>query len=256
MHPAPDALTFGKLRVEIHPDRRSAGAAAGAAFAARLRERLAAGPRARAAFACAPSQDECLDRLCGEPGIDWARVEAFHLDEYAGLGADHPQSFRHYLKAHVLDRVRPGTVHLIQGEAADSGAECARYEALLDAAPIDMICLGIGENGHVAFNDPPVADFSDPRRVKLVELDESCRRQQVNDGCFPEINAVPRRALTLTVPVFRDARALFVVVPGKLKAPAVHAMLRGPVSTACPASILREHPDATLYLDRDSASLL
>ena len=243
------------LRVCIAGIRAELGAAAGASAAAEIRERVNAHGTARVILASAPSQNELLDALT-RADIDWSRVTLFHMDEYAGLDARHPASFRHYQRARVLDRIQPAAFHGIAGEAHDANAECARYAALLAEVPIDVVCLGIGENGHIAFNDPPVADFADPRAVKVVELDVACRQQQVNDGCFPALEAVPRHALTLTIPALLHGRALFCAVPGPRKAQAVRDTLRGPISTACPASILRTHPNTPLYLDTDSAALL
>ncbi len=256
----PHLLRADRLAVEIHPDRAALGRAAGQAVAAHLRALLAKQGGARVIFACAPSQDEFLAALIAasrsaELGFDWSRVTAFHMDDYVGFAADHPQSFRRYLRAHLLDHVAVGAFHPLPAERPPAEA-CAAYAALLAAAPIDLICLGIGENGHLAFNDPPVADFDDPARVKIVALDEACRRQQVNDGCFPTLPDVPTHALTLTLPVFRDARRLSVHVPGPRKAAAVRATLRDPRSTACPATLLRDHPDATLYVDAAAAAEL
>jgi len=253
------SLQAGLLAVEVHPDRAALGQAAARSVAAALREILRTQAGARVIFACAPSQDEFLAALTSPPlsdQVDWARVTAFHMDDYVGLAGDHPQSFRRYLRTHLLERVPVGRFHPLQAESPDPTAECARYAALLAAAPIDLICLGIGENGHLAFNDPPVADFDDPALVKVVELDEACRRQQVNDGCFPTYEAVPRHALTLTLPVFRAARRLSVQVPGPRKAAAVRATVHDPMSTACPATLLRAHPQAILFLDQASAGLL
>jgi len=216
-------------------------------------------PRARVMFACAPSQDEFLAALVARSrdAIDWSRVTAFHMDEYVGLAASHPACFRQYLHSHLLNHLPSlSAFELIRGEASDTDAECARYAAMLDEAPLDLICLGIGENGHIAFNDPPVADFADSHAIKVVQLDLACRQQQVNDGCFPTLAAVPTHALTVTIPVFRRARVLSVVVPGPRKAAAVRATLHDPVSTACPATILRTHPAATLFLDQASAAKL
>jgi glucosamine-6-phosphate deaminase len=254
-------LTVDRLAAEIHPDRRALGRAAAAAVAAHLRDVVAVRGQARVMFACAPSQDEFLESLAeisrgGTSAVDWSRVAVFHMDEYAGLPADHAQSFRHYLREHLLSRVRAGRFHPIPAEAEDPSAACAGYAALLADGPLDLICLGIGENGHIAFNDPPVADFEDHERVKLVRLEEACRLQQVHDGCFAALAAVPTHALTVTVPVFRQARRLSVHVPGPRKAPAVRAALRGPIVPDCPASILRLHPDARLYLDAESAARL
>lgn len=254
----PRLLRADRLAVEIHPDRAALGRAAGQAVAAHLRALLAKQGGARVIFACAPSQDEFLAALIAasrsaELGFDWSRVTAFHMDDYVGFAADHPQSFRRYLRAHLLDHVAVGAFHPLSAERPPAVA-CAAYAALLAAAPIDLICLGIGENGHLAFNDPPVADFDDPALVKVVALDEACRRQQVNDGCFPALPDVPTQALTLTLPVFRDAHRLSVHVPGPRKAAAVRATLRDPRSTACPATLLRDHPDATLYVDEAAAA--
>jgi glucosamine-6-phosphate deaminase len=256
----PRLLRADQLAVEIHPDRAALGRAAGQAVAAHLRALLAKQGGARVIFACAPSQDEFLAALLAasrsaELGFDWSRVTAFHMDDYVGFAADHPQSFRRYLRTRLLDHVAVGAFHPLPAERPPAVA-CAAYAALLAAAPIDLICLGIGENGHLAFNDPPVADFDDPALVKGVALDEACRRQQVNDGCFPTLADVPTHALTLTLPVFRDARRLSVHVPGPRKAAAVRATLRDPRSTACPATLLRDHPDATLYVDEAAAAEL
>lgn len=257
---APRRLLAGRLAVIIHPDRAAMGQAAAEAVAVHLRERLATQGGARVIFACAPSQDEFLAALIAASrtatlGFDWARVTAFHMDDYVGFAADHPQSFRRYLRTHLLDHVPVGAFHPLPAELPPAIA-CAQYSALLAAAPIDLICLGIGENGHLAFNDPPVADFDDPARVKVVGLDDACRRQQVNDGCFPSLAEVPTHALTLTLPVFRDARCLSVHVPGPRKAAAVRATLREPRSTACPATLLRDHPAATLHVDEAAAARL
>jgi glucosamine-6-phosphate deaminase len=244
-----------QLGVRISPTRAEMGALAGTQAAAEIRAVLAQRGAARVIFASAPSQNELLDALTAAD-LDWSRVTIFHMDEYAGLDTQHPASFRRYQHEHVLDRLRPAAFHGIAGEASDAEAECARYAALLAQAPIDVVCLGIGENGHIAFNDPPVADFGDPLAVKVVELDEACRRQQVNDGCFPSFDAVPRHAITLTIPALMRGGALFCAVPGPRKAEAVKAALRGPITPVCPASILRTHERATLYLDTDSAALL
>jgi glucosamine-6-phosphate deaminase len=247
--------SYDNLQVFVAEDRARLGKLAAERAAARLRAAVAARGAARVILASAPSQNELLEALITS-GVDWSRVSIFHMDEYVGLSADHPATFRAYQREHVLTRVKPAAFHGIQGEAADSAAECARYAALLREAPIDLVCLGIGENGHLAFNDPPVADFGDPAWVKPVELDQLCRQQQVNDGCFPTLDAVPRTALTLTIPALLSARAIVGAVPGPRKAHAVREALRGPISPACPASILRKHSNAALYLDRESAALL
>ena len=241
---------FDSLAVHQHADRAALGVAAARGVAAVI----AALGAARVVFACAPSQDEFLAALLAQP-VDWAKVTVFHMDEYADLPADHPASFRNYLRGHLLAHVAPRAVHLIRAEA-DAAAEAARYTALLAERPLDLVCLGIGENGHLAFNDPPVADFADPALVKLVALDDACRRQQVHDGCFPAFDAVPTHALTLTIPALLNAREISCVVPGERKAKAVRDALLGPIATSCPASVLRTHPRAVLHLDDAAAALL
>lgn len=253
-------LTADRLVVEIHPDRFALGRAAARAVAAYLHGVITRQGEARVIFACAPSQDEFLAALvdpaqCGL-AIDWSRVTSFHMDDYVGLTAGQSQSFRHYLQQHLLRHVAIGRFHPLPAEERDSAAVCARYAGLLHEKPLDLICMGIGENGHIAFNDPPVADFDDPHLVKIVELDPACRQQQVNDGCFNALADVPTHAFTLTIPVFRQAKRLSIHVPGPRKAEAVRATVQGPIATACPASILRLHPEATLYIDTAAASLL
>ncbi len=248
---------FDSLRVDVSADRPAVGHRSAQHVLRLLGEILAHQPAARVMFACAPSQNEFLAELAARSRgvIDWTRVHAFHMDEYVGLSADHPASFRRYLQEHLLAHLPTlGAFQPIRGEAADPVAESARYAALLDAAPLDLICLGIGENGHLAFNDPPVANFADPVSAKPVELELACRQQQVNDGCFASLAQVPTHAITVTLPVFRRARALSVVVPGPRKAAAVRATLLDPVSTACPATLLRSHPQATLFIDQAAAA--
>jgi glucosamine-6-phosphate deaminase len=244
-----------KLHVSILPTRAEMGQAAAAEAAAAILGAIKTRGEARIVLASAPSQNELVEALTAAP-IDWNRVVIFHMDEYLGLPADHPATFRRYQREHVLSRVQPYAFEGIRGEAPDAAAECRRYADALSAEPIDVVCLGIGENGHLAFNDPPVADFEDPALVKIVELEELCRQQQVNDGCFPTLADVPRAALTLTIPALMSGKALFCVVPGPRKAAAVQATLTGPIDTSCPASVLRQHPCARLYLDTDSAALL
>ena len=205
-------------------------------------------------MASAPSQTGFLRALLAE-AIPWQKVHIFHMDEYVGIEATHPASFRHYQTAHVLSKITPAAFHGIRGESTDPALECDRYANLLAEAPIDVVCAGIGENGHLAFNDPP-ADFVDPKRVKIVELDQACRQQQVNDGCFPNFDSVPRRALTLTIPALLSGRQIFVIVPGIRKAEAVKRTLCEAISGDCPATALRNHNHATLYIDAHSASRL
>lgn len=244
-----------QLQIQVHHSRRTLGIAAAHAAAESIRHALANNQRARVLFACAPSQNELIDELVRQPNINWAQVVGFHMDEYVGLAAAHPASFRHYLQQHLRSRITLKCIHELEGDAKHTRDECKRYTQLLKEHPIDVAFLGIGENGHLAFNDPPWADFSDPETVKQVKLDEVCRQQQVNDGSFARLSEVPKFALTLTIPTLLNARQIFCVVPGSRKAAAVHQALRGPVSTACPASVLRKHPAATLYLDIDSSAL-
>ncbi|WP_159888730.1 glucosamine-6-phosphate deaminase [Paenibacillus puerhi] len=239
------------LNVRVYGTRRELGESAASEAAEALRSKLNEQEEVRIVFAAAPSQNEFLERLGREEGIDWSRVTAFHMDEYIGLPQGAPQRFSQFLKRSVFDPVQPGKVHLIDGsESAEE--ECRRYAALLNEAPIDFVFLGIGENGHLAFNDPPVADFADPHTVKAVELETACRVQQVNDGCFPALADVPTHALTLTIPALLGAGRLFCMVPGPTKREAVQRTLNGPVSTECPATILRTHPACTLYVDTES----
>ncbi|GAB3543347.1 glucosamine-6-phosphate deaminase [Spirosoma fluminis] len=239
------------LEVRVYTTRQEMGTAAGQDIAAEIKELLRAKESIRIVFAAAPSQNEMLDYLASADGIDWARIDVFHMDEYVGLPADAPQRFAHFLTTKLFAKVNPRTVLLID-DSAGATAACERYRQLLSEGPIDIVCLGVGENGHLAFNDPPVADFDDPEVIKRVQLDEVCRQQQVNDGCFPQFDAVPEEALTLTIPTLLSGQHLFCVVPGKTKAQAIQTMLKGPITTACPASILRRHPDCRLYVDQDA----
>lgn len=221
-----------------------------------LQQTLAAQGQAAVIFASAASQVRFLDTLTGLSGLDWSRLTLFHMDEYLGISDQHPASFRRFLRERIEQRVRPRKYHYIEGETQLPLDECVRYTRLLEAQPIDLCCLGIGENGHVAFNDPPVADFNDLHKVKLVKLDLPCRQQQVGEGHYPNIDAVPQYAFTLTVPALCAAKKMLCVVPEKRKAQAVRAALRGPIHPACPASFLRRQPHCTLFLDTESASLL
>lgn len=238
-------------RVRRLTDPESLGQAAASEIAAALIHRLDTRPGVRMIFASAPSQEATLRALAVHPGIDWARVTAFHMDEYLGLDPGAPQRFGTWLREVLLDRVPIGAAHLIDiGGDPHDAAEA--YAALLAAAPIDLTCLGIGVNGHLAFNDPP-ADLDDPEPVRIVELDEVSRRQQVDDGCFATLAEVPHRAITLTVPVLLSAEEIFCMVPGARKRAAVTAALHGPVTGRLPASALRIHPRCTVYVDDESA---
>jgi glucosamine-6-phosphate deaminase len=243
------------LKIQVAVNRSDLGAAAAHAIVSALRARLSSNGSATVVFAAAPSQNETLAALTAEPGIAWDRVTAWHLDEYAGATRDSSYSFRRYLREHLFNFVAPAAFHEIRGEADDLQSECIRYAELLPRSGFDIALLGIGENGHLAFNDPP-CDFSYPAAVRIVELAEACRVQQVHDGAFPTLSDVPNHAFTLTIPTLMAAHEIFVMVPGPAKANAVRAAIEGPVSNECPASILQTHPRVTLFLDRDSAALL
>jgi glucosamine-6-phosphate deaminase len=248
------SLSRGRLQVQVYPSRPMMGLAAARTVAQALRDLLARDGRAAVIFASAPSQNEFLAALRDEPGIDWPKLTAFHLDEYVGIAPDHPASFRRFLVDRLFSHVKVAAFHGLDGQAGDLAAECARYTALLRREAPALAILGIGENGHLAFIDPPVCDFAEPGDVRVVELDAPCRRQQVNDGCFPSLDEVPRTALSLTVPFLMRVPRAVAIVPGPAKRAAIRDALQGPVTTACPASILRRHRDATLFLDEDSAA--
>lgn len=207
-------------------------------------------------FAAAPSQNEFLSSLLTHTEIDFTRINAFHMDEYVGLEQDAPQGFGNFLRAAIFSKAPFKSVQYINGQTDDPEAECRRYAALLEAAHIDIVCMGIGENAHIAFNDPGEADFHDPLPVKVVHLDETCRNQQVHDGCFAALEQVPKTAITLTVPTLMNADYHFCIVPAKSKAQAVRNTLDREISEAYPASILRTAPRSVLYLDADSSALL
>lgn len=206
-------------------------------------------------FAAAPSQNAFLESLIADERIDWSRINAFHMDEYIGLPADAPQGFGNFLRRAIFDRVPFRSVHYLNGEIEPKKA-CEEYATLLTENPTDVVFMGIGENGHIAFNDPHVADFEDKEVVKVVDLDEKCRQQQVNDGCFATIEDVPTHAMTLTIPTLCRAKRLFCVVPAATKAWAVNETINGEISEHCPASVMRRHDNATLYIDNNSSKLL
>ena len=249
-------MNVDKVRVEVYSSRVEMGLAVAEAVATRMRQLLSQKQGVSVVFAAADSQKEFLDALAAEKGIDWGRVTAFHMDEYLGVPGTAPQSFGRWLRDRLFGRVRPGTVHYMDGMGRSPEAECARYAALLQSAPLDIACLGIGENGHLAFNDPPVADFADPKRVKRVEIDEASRIQQSAEGNFPRPEDVPRVALTMTIPALLAAPFIVCTVPGPRKAQAVKAALYGPLSTACPATAVRSHAGTVVYLDPESSRLI
>lgn len=247
-------LLFDQLPVEIHPNNAALGRAAAERVRSLLQDSIQSEGCACMIIATGNSQLGFYAALREMPEIDWGSVTIFHMDEYVGIRADHPASFRRYLHREIVDAVRPAEFHEINGDAADIQQECNRYAGLLRSHPAAICCLGIGENGHLAFNDPPGARFDDPAWVKVVELAIESRRQQVGEGHFPDLDAVPRQAITLTMPALLSAKHVLAIVPEKRKAPAVRAALTGPISSQCPASILRSTPQAILYLDGDSAS--
>jgi len=250
------AFAVEKLQVKDFSNRREMGKAAGQSVAERMREILKTKESLSIVFASAPSQNEFLEELSQSPGIDWNKVTAFHLDEYVGLSSEAPESFGHFLRLKLFEKVRPGRVYYLNGMEKDLEAECKRYAGLLRDHPLDVACIGIGENGHLAFNDPPFANFQDPLLLKVVELDLVSRQQQVHDGCFKSLQEVPQKAITLTIPAILSAKFIYCMVPAHSKAEAVKRTLQDSVSTDCPATILRKHENAILFLDRDSAKLV
>jgi glucosamine-6-phosphate deaminase len=250
-----EQMLIDNLIVRIYPDRNELGKSAGQEIANKIRELQKSKELVNMIFGAAPSQNETLDQLVKETGIDWSRINAFHMDEYVGLDDDSPQKFAYYLKDRLFSKLNFKAVYYLNGNADDSQQECTRYEELLKKNPPDIVCMGIGENTHIAFNDPHVSDFNDPQLVKIVDLDLACRQQQVNDGCFENIGAVPTHAITLTVPALSQSKYAFCMVPGEKKARAVYLTLTETVSDKIPSTILRRHSNAILFLDPDSAGI-
>lgn len=244
------------LTVKIYATREQMGGVAAKDAIDLLKRLLAMQENVRVIFAAAPSQNEFLKELCSAKDVNWHRVSAFHMDEYVGINPLAPQAFGNFLRQRIFSRLPFGSVDYLNGNAQDINAECERYSALLSKKQIDIVFMGIGENGHIAFNDPPVADFADPYLVKMVKLDEICRNQQVNDGCFANINLVPTHALTLTVPMLAGAKHHLCIVPALTKATAVKNTIEGEITTAYPATILRKCKNATLYIEHESAKYL
>ena len=251
-----DRFRIDNLKVEVYPDARSAGEAAAMDAAAILQE--LAGDNAgdiSVIFATGASQMKVLEALTSLSGLPWDRVIGFHMDEYEAMPPDHPASFRRYMRERLTSRVAMKAFHEIDA-TGDLDTLCKNYAEMLDRANPQLCLLGIGENGHLAFNDPPVADFHDPFSMKVVELDDACKQQQFAEGWFARIEDVPRRAVTLTIPTLLRVPRLIASVPGPRKAHIVYRSLTEPITTACPATALRTHPDCTVYLDRESASEL
>lgn len=241
------------LPVYIYETREEMGAAAVKDAAKRINEIITRRGEANVIFAAAPSQNELLEGLL-HSDVDWSKVRGFHQDEYIGISAEEPAGFGCFLRRAIFDRVQFKELHFLLCAPDEAEEKCREYTELLKQYPADLIFLGIGENGHLAFNDPSVADFNDPAVIKIVELDDVCRQQQVNDGCFAKLEDVPKRAMSLSMSYLMSVPEAICVVPTNRKARAVKNALYGPEETACPASILREHKNAALYLDRDSAS--
>ncbi len=243
-----------RLKIEIHPTREAAGAAAAQSAASSLMQLAKTNAVFAVIFATGASQLDTLQALTQTPGLPWAQIRGFHMDEYIGLSTDHPASFRRYLRDNLTQKVKMKEFFEIDGTASDPEQVCKEYAALLRAANPQLCLLGIGENGHLAFNDPGVADFNDPLDVKIVQLDTVCRQQQAAEGWFGNLEEVPQRAMTITIPALFRVPKLIASVPGGRKAAIVRRALEDPISTACPATLLRTHPDATVYLDGESSA--
>ena len=244
------------LQYYVFDSRENAGIKAGNDIADAILAMLEEKEELNIIFAAAPSQNETLAALLDRKEIPWNRINAFHMDEYIGLPEGAPQGFGQFLKDRLFGKAPFKSVNYLNGNAEDPEKECERYSQLLKENPTDIVCLGIGENGHIAFNDPHVAFFDDPKMVKIVELDNVCRQQQVNDGCFNHIDEVPTHALTLTVPTLKNVDCHICIVPAPTKAQAVKNTVYGEITEKCPASIMRLSKDVNIYLDADSSSLL
>ncbi len=249
-------LTANKLKVKIYNTRDEMGVKAAQDAADGIKALLQKQDEVNMIFAAAPSQNEFLSALSGIQGIDWARVNAFHMDEYIGLDENAPQLFGQFLKDRIFDKVPFKNIFYINGNTSDPLNECKRYSKLLSEYPADIVCMGIGENAHIAFNDPHIANFNDPLPVKIVELSQASRHQQVHDKCFARIELVPLAAITLTVPTLMNAELVYCIVPGTTKSRAVFHTLQSEIVEQYPSTILRKHGNAILYLDKDSAAEL
>jgi glucosamine-6-phosphate deaminase len=246
-------LHVDNLNISVYQDPHSMGKAAADFAAEVLKKTIEDKGNASLILATGASQFSFLEAL-KEREIDWQKITVFHLDEYLGISEEHPASFRKYLKERILDEVAPKKIHFLKGDADNLEKEMNDYTEQLKKHPIDIACIGIGENGHIAFNDPPVADFKDPKLVKLVTLDENCRNQQLGEGWFPTYDDVPKEALSLTIPAIMSSKTISCVVPDKRKAPAIYNTLYAEISTKCPATILRTHSNTKLFLDLAAAS--
>ena len=244
----------GTIKLEIYRTGKAAGEAAAQAAADELRRLENLGREIGVIFATGVSQLDALDALTSTPGLPWPHIVGFHMDEYVGLDENHPASFRRYLRERLTGRVSMHKFFEMDGNPESIDSFSRDYIRSLEAANPQLCLLGIGENGHLAFNDPGEADFNDPLPIKVVTLDDACRRQQVSEGWFASQEEVPRQALTLTIPTLFRVPKLIVSVPGSRKATAIRRTLEDPISTSCPSTILRTHPDVTIYLDADSAA--
>ncbi|WMJ23264.1 glucosamine-6-phosphate deaminase [Paludicola sp. MB14-C6] len=245
-----------KLKVNQYNTREEMGQSAAKDVATKIKELLKTKAEIAMIFAAAPSQNEFLSSLLQDKEIDFYRINAFHMDEYIGLEKEAPQGFGNFLKDRLFNQANFKTVSYIDGQNSNPQEECNRYAKLLNKQKIDIVCMGIGENAHIAFNDPHIAFFDDKEAVKIVELDLTCRQQQVNDGCFSSIDKVPMHAITLTIPTLVSADYIYCMVPAKTKAEAVKNVVTKEISEKYPASILRRCENATMYIDADSGSLI
>lgn len=243
------------LQVKVYADRAAMGEAAAIAVIDKITALFTTQAYVNIIFAAAPSQNEFLAALV-KSSLDWTRVRAFHMDEYIGLSDQAPQRFGNFLQEKIFGKLPFAGIHFLNGNTTVAEQECNRYTTLLKEYPVDIVCMGIGENGHIAFNDPPVADFKDGYLVKVVELDQPCRQQQVNDGCFATIDDVPNNAITLTIPALMAARYIYCMVPGPTKAQAVFNTLNKDIVEQYPSTVLRRHDNAILYLDELSSDML
>lgn len=243
-----------ELSVYVYDTRGEMGLAAAKDVEERINRIISEKGEATVVFAAAPSQNDLLAALL-DADVDWTKVRALHMDEYIGLPENHDAGFGNFLRRAIFDKLPFMEIHFLYNDKNDPEEICAQYAQLMEKYPPDLILLGVGENGHLAFNDPAVADFNDPKAVKIVELDDVCRMQQVNDGCFAQLDDVPKTAITLTMSAILNTKEAIAVVPGKNKAQAIQKMLHGEITTDCPASILRTKKNAALYLDKDSAAL-
>jgi glucosamine-6-phosphate deaminase len=250
------SFQVGAMHIEIYPNRESMGVAAAGAAAGLMKQLARTSDLVTGIFATGASQLDTLASLTCTPGLPWERIRGFHLDEYVGLPLEHVASFRGYLRKNLTNKVTMEEFNEIDGTAADPEAVCREYTEKLRASDPQFCLLGIGENGHIAFNDPGVADFNDPLDVKVVELDGACKRQQVAEGWFDGLDEVPNRAISLTIPTLMRIPRLIVSVPGSRKAQVMRRTLEEAISTECPSTILRTHPGVTVFLDLESAAEL